>query len=64
MLNIFEDEMCKNRPIMPNPEGTMPIWLLDVTLTSLKGETLLRRSKLANNQMGLAGITARFVNRS
>ncbi len=56
--------MRKNEPIMPNPEGTRPIWLLDVTLTSLKGKTLLRRSKLANNQMGLADITAKFVNRS
>jgi len=63
-MDIFEDEMRKNGPTLSNPEGTRSILLLDVTLTGLKGVALLHRSKLASNNMNLAGTTARFVNRS
>ncbi len=50
-------------PIQSNPERTRPISLLDVTLSDLKGPTLLRPSKLARNEMGYGGSATVFVNK-
>ena len=41
-------------PILPNPERTRAILPVDVTLSSLKGATLQRYSKLATDKMDLA----------
>jgi len=57
MPGIFNDEYPKPEPILVNPEGTLPILPLDVTLSGLKGATLLCHTKLARNKMGNASTT-------
>jgi len=50
-------------PIMSNPERTMPILPVDVTLSGLKGATHRRHSKLATDKMGFASTATLIVHR-
>jgi len=50
-------------PILSNPFGTRPILPVDVTLSGLKGTTLLRHSKLATDKMGRASTASLILNR-
>ncbi len=63
MLAYSTTKPREDGPILPNPEGTWPISLLDVTLSGLKGWGLRRRSKLARNEMGYASAATVPVNR-
>ena len=54
MLAYSTTNIPEDGPIESNPEGTWPILPVDVTLSSLKGATLQRSSKLATDKMGHA----------
>ena len=54
MPGIFDDEWRVSGAIRSNPEGTRPIWPLDVVAKGLKWPTLRRLSRLASDQMGHA----------
>jgi hypothetical protein len=64
MLAYSTTNTPEDGPIRPNPERTWPIFPLDVTLSSLKGATLQRYSKLARSKMGRASTTILILNRS
>jgi len=64
MLGILEDEWRETGPISSNPEGTRRLLPLDVTLRGLKGEALLRHSKLASDKRHYASTATTFANRS
>ena len=63
MLAYSTTKPREDGPILPNPDRTRPISLLDVTLSGLKGWALQRRSKLARNEMDHASATTVIVNR-
>ena len=63
MLAYSTTNTPEDGPIGPNPEGTRPIFPLDVTLSSLKGATLQRYSKLATDKMARASIATSIVHR-
>ena len=63
MPGIFDDEQHVIGPIWSNPEGTRPIWLLDVVAKGLKWPTLRRLSRLASRQMGHANAITISVHR-
>ncbi len=63
MPRIFDDERRQTGPIWSNPEGTRPIWPLDVVAQGLKWQTLRRLSRLAKGQMGHADATTMILNR-
>ena len=54
MLAYSTTNAREDGPIGPNRHATRPISPLDVTLSSLKGATLQRCSKLARDKMGHA----------
>ena len=63
MLAYSTTNTPEDGPIRPNPGGTRPISPLDVTLSSLKGATLQRYSKLARGNMGRASTATLIVRR-
>ena len=63
MLAYSTTNTPEDGPILSNPFGTWPILPVDVTLSGLKGMTLLRRSKLATDKMGLASTATLILNR-
>ena len=63
MLAYSTTNAREDGPIGTNPEGTRPIFPLDVTLSSLKGATLQRYSKLARDKMGHASTATLILNR-
>ena len=63
MPGIFDDEWRETGPIRPNPEGTRPMWPLDVVAKGLKWPTLRRLSRLASGRMGHANATTMNLNR-
>ena len=63
MQRIFDDEWRVTEPIWSNPEGTRPLWLLDVVAKGLKWPTLRRLSRLASSQMGHANAITITVHR-
>ena len=63
MLSYSTTNTPEDGPIGANPEGTWPILPLDVTLSSLKGATLQRYSKLTRGKMGHASTATLILNR-
>ena len=63
MLAYSTTNTPEDGPIGANPERTRPIFPLDVTLSSLKGATLQRYSKLARGKMGRASTATLIVHR-
>ena len=63
MLAYSTTNTPEGGPIGSNPFGTRPILPVDVTLSGLKGMTLLRLSKLATDKMGLASTATLMLNR-
>ena len=53
MLAYSTTNIPEDGPILSNPFGTRPILPVDVTLSGLKGMTLLRHSKLERNPISL-----------
>ncbi len=63
MPGIFDDECRLRGAIWTNPEGTRPIWPLDVVAKGLKWPTLRRLSRLASSQMSRANAITMILNR-
>jgi hypothetical protein len=64
MPGIFEDERRGIGAIWSNPEGTRPVFLLDVVANDLKWGTLRRHSRLASRKTGHASTAITSASRS